>query len=114
VHHLDEFFHRKYAENEATGAMEQVSTAEQIMADQEANAEPNIQLPAPSYWPLILAISLPVIAYGVIFHLSLIVLGVAMVLGSMFGWALEPSMADDDDYDPPSDGESTKELATIG
>jgi cytochrome c oxidase subunit I len=114
VHHLDEFFHRKYAENEATGAMEQVATAEQIMAEQEANAEKNIHLPAPSYWPLVLAIALPIIAYGVIFHLSLIVLGVAIVLAAMFGWALEPSMADDDDYDPPTDGESTKELATLG
>jgi cytochrome c oxidase subunit I len=114
VHHLDEFFHRKYAENEATGVMEQVATAEQIMAEQEANAEKNIHLPAPSYWPLVLAIALPIIAYGVIFHLSLIVLGVAIVLAAMFGWALEPSMADDDDYDPPTDGESTKELATLG
>jgi hypothetical protein len=37
------------------------------------------------------------------------------VLLSMFGWALEPSVADDTDYDPPAeDGGSNKELATIG
>jgi hypothetical protein len=33
----------------------------------------------------------------------------------MFGWALEPSVADESDYDPPADGGgATKELATIG
>jgi cytochrome c oxidase subunit I len=115
VHHLDEFFHRKYAENEETGVMESVATAEEIMAEQEANAEKNIHLPGPSYWPILLAFALPVIAYGVIFHISLIAIGAALVLASMFGWALEPSMVDDSDYDPPStDGEHSKELAPLG
>ena len=114
VSHLDEFFHRKYAENEATGEMERVATAEELMKFQEDNAEQNIHLPAPSYWPLILAIALPVTAYGVIYNKILIAVGATMIVLSMFGWALEPSMADDSDLEPPapSDG-PTKELAPI-
>ena len=50
-------------------------------------------------------------AYGVIYHTLLIVVGAAMAVGSMFGWALEPSTAPDSDFDPPSDSESSKEVA---
>jgi cytochrome c oxidase subunit I len=114
VSHLDEFFHLKYAENELTGEMERVATAEDLLKIQEDNAEKNIHLPAPSYYPLILALALPVTAYGVIYNKILIAVGAAMVVLSMFGWALEPSMADDSDLEPPapSDG-PTKELAPI-
>ncbi len=114
VSHLDEFFHLKYAENEETGEMERVATAEQLMKIQEDNAEQNIHLPAPSYWPLILALALPVTAYGVIYNKILIAVGASMIVLSMFGWALEPSMADDSDLEPPApSGEPTKELAPI-
>ena len=54
------------------------------------------------------------IAYGVIFNLLLSVVGTAVVLLAIFGWCLEPSVADDSDYDPPAGGDSTKELATLG
>jgi cytochrome c oxidase subunit I len=113
VHHLDEFFHRKYAENEQ-GEMVKVADAETILAEQEAHAEQNIHLPSPSYWPIVLAFSLPVMAYGVIYNHVGIAVGAAITLLAMFGWSLEPSVADHDDYDPPSDGGATKELATLG
>jgi cytochrome c oxidase subunit 1 len=115
VHALDEFFHRKYEENHETGEIKQVATAEQIVAEQEANADKHIHLPSPSYWPIILALGLPIMAYGIIYTLYLAVAGGVIVLLSMFAWALEPSVADDTDYDPPADGGGTnKELATIG
>jgi cytochrome c oxidase subunit 1 len=115
VHALDEFFHRKYEENEETGEITKVATAEELLAEQEANADQHIHMPSPSYWPVVLAFGLPVMAYGVIFERLLIAVGGAIMLLSMFGWALEPSVADDTDYDPPSgDDGSTKELATIG
>ncbi len=113
VHALDEFFHRKYAENEH-GELERVSDAETILAEMEANGDKHIALPAPSYWPIILAFGLPVIAFGAIYNHIGIAVGAAIVLLAMFGWALEPSFADDSDYDPPADGGTTKELATIG
>ncbi|MEY4229885.1 MAG: hypothetical protein RLZZ362_734 [Actinomycetota bacterium] len=114
VHALDEFFHRKYEENPETGEIRKVATAEEILADMEAKADKHIHLPSPSYWPIILAIGLPIMAYGVIYTRLLAVFGGVIILLAMFGWALEPSVADDTDYDPPADGgETTKELATI-
>jgi len=114
VHALDEFFHRKYEENEH-GEMHQVATYEDVMADEATRADKHIHLPSPSYWPIILALGLPVIGYGIIFNRLLAVVGGAIVMLAMFGWSLEPSVADDSDYDPPADdGQATKELATLG
>jgi hypothetical protein len=62
----------------------------------------------------VLAFALPIIGYGVIFDRLLIAIGGAIALLAMFAWALEPSVADEGDYDPPTDGGATKELATIG
>ena len=36
---IDEFFHRKYEEDEETGTLQQVATAEEILAEQERNAD---------------------------------------------------------------------------
>ncbi|MFM7253188.1 MAG: cytochrome c oxidase subunit I [Ilumatobacteraceae bacterium] len=116
VHALDEYFHRKYEEVEnpdGTHSLRKVRTAEELQAEEEANADKHIHLPSPSYWPIVLAFGLPVIAYGIIFNLILSFVGLAIVLLGMFGWALEPSVADDTDYDPPAGGDS-KELATLG
>ena len=115
VHALDEFFHRKYEVDHDTGEVRKVATAEEILAAEEAKADKHIHLPSPSYWPIILAFALPIMGYGVIYNRLLIVAGGLLVLLAMFGWALEPSVADDSDYDPPADGGgSNKELATIG
>jgi cytochrome c oxidase subunit 1 len=114
VHELDEFFHRKYEENEATGEIHQVSTYEEIMADEATRADKHIHLPSPSYWPIILAVGLPIVAYGIIFARLLAVFGGVVILLAMFGWSMEPSVADESDYEPPVDGGPTKELATLG
>ncbi len=113
VHALDEFFHRKY-EDVGTGdhhEYKQVMTGEEVVNEEIAHADAHIHLPSPSYWPLILALSMPIMAYGVIYHTLLIVVGGAMAVGSMFGWALEPSTAPDSDFDPPADGTPSKEVA---
>jgi cytochrome c oxidase subunit 1 len=115
VHALDEFFHRKYEEDHETGSIRKVATAEQIHDELVANADKHIHLPSPSYWPIILALGLPIMAYGLIYARILTVIGGLVVLLAMFAWSLEPSVADDTDYDPPADnGGATKELATLG
>ena len=111
VSHLDEFFHRKYKENE-NGEMVQVATAEEIVAELEKNADAHIHMPSPSYWPIILAFGLPVTAFGVIYSIPLAVVGGLIILLGMYGWALEPSTAPDDDVDPPAS--SSKEVAHVG
>jgi cytochrome c oxidase subunit I len=116
VHHLDEFFHRKYAVDEETHTLVQVRTAEEVLAAEEANADEHIHLPSPSYWPVVLASSFLFIGFGVIYTPLLMVIGGAIAVLSMYGWALEPSVAEPSDYDPPSspDGGITKELTPVG
>ena len=117
VHALDEFFHRKYEEvdTDAGPRLVKVKTGEEVLAIEEAAGDANIHLPSPSYWPIVLALAFPVIAYGVIFNLMISVVGAAILVLALFGWVLEPSVADDSDYDPPAqDSGPSKELASIG
>ena len=117
VHALDEFFHRKYEEVETEDGhvkLVKVKTAEEVLAEEEAMADHHIHLPSPSYWPIVLALGLPIICYGIIYNIILSFVGAAIVLLAGYGWALEPSVAEESDYDPPAGGDSTKELATLG
>jgi cytochrome c oxidase subunit 1 len=117
VGHLDEYFHRKY-EDRGEGDhhdFHRVATAEELLEEEERHADAHIHLPSPSYWPILLAFGLPIMAYGVIYNILLIVAGAAIVLLGMFGWALEPHTAPDSDYDPPSPGGGAElEVATHG
>jgi cytochrome c oxidase subunit 1 len=112
VHTIDEYFHLKYEEDEETGELTQVRTAEEIHEEQERNADEHIHMPSPSYWPLILALGLPVVAFGAIYNHLISVVGVAIILFAIWGWALEPATADPGDFDPPPS--DSKELATLG
>ena len=115
VHALDEFFHRKYEEvdTDVGPRLVQVKTAEELHAEQAANADEHIHMPSPSYWPMIVAIALPIMAYGIIFSKVLTVFGGAVLLLAVFAWALEPSVADESDFDPPQGGAPSKELASV-
>ena len=117
VHALDEFFHRKYEDVGEGDAhdLRQVATAEQIVASLQAPTRRRLHLPSPSYWPMIAAAALPVIAYGVIYHVLLSVVGVAILVIALFGWALEPSVEHGSDDNPPVVGPGVGTLlATIG
>ena len=50
-----------------------------------------IHLPGPSYYPLIAALGLPVLGYGLIFGVGYVVAGLVIMLAGLFGWVLEPS-----------------------
>jgi cytochrome c oxidase subunit 1 len=103
VHHLDEFFHRKY-EDVGEGEhhnFRKIATAEDLLAEQEASADAHIHMPSPSFWPVVVAFSLPIIAYGVIFSRWMIAIGFGIALLGIYGWALEPPTATPDDYEPP-------------
>ena len=116
VHALDEYFHLKYEEvdTDAGPRLVKVRTGEQLQAEQEANADKHIHMPSPSYWPIVLAISLPIMGYGIIYSHLLTVFGGVVLLLAAFAWALEPSVADEGDFDPPPQGgEPSKELASV-
>ena len=116
VHALDEYFHMKYEEvdTDAGPRLVKLRTAEELHAEQEANADKHIHMPSPSYWPMVVAIALPIMAYGIIYSKVLTVIGGAILLMGIYAWSLEPSVADDGDYDPPAQGgEPTKELVSV-
>ena len=49
-----------------------------------------MHLPSPSFWPLAVAVGLPLIGYGLIFNLWLALVGALVTVGSLYSWALEP------------------------
>jgi cytochrome c oxidase subunit 1 len=87
VSHLDEFWHRKYQEND-DGKVVRVATGAEVAQPGDGTG---VHLPSPSYWPLVMAIGLPVIAYGLIFNLGLAAVGGLIVVIAGFGWGYEPA-----------------------
>ncbi len=96
VTQLDDFWHRKYAEDEQ-GLLVRIASAEEVAMPGDGS---RAHLPAPSYFPILLAAGLPLIAYGLIFNLAISAVGGAMALAGFVGWALEPA----DDIDLPPHG----------
>ena len=113
VHHLDEFFHRKYEEDPESHTMRQIATAEEIMAEQERNADKHIHMPSPSYWPIVVAFSVLVITFGMIFSYLIAAIGGVTLLFASFGWALEPSTAPESDFESNSSTPGTA-LDSVG
>ncbi len=100
---LDDFWHRKYVEDD-DGTIRRVATGAELA--QPGNGK-GVHLPAPSYWPIVLAAALPIVGYGIIYNLWLTIPGGLLVIASMFGWALEPADdldLDDDHHDDGHDG----------
>jgi cytochrome c oxidase subunit 1 len=99
----------------STHQIKQVATADEVLADLNSKADEHIHMPSRSYWPILLALGLPIMAYGLIYNMMFVAVGAAVVLFTMFGWAMEPSTSPDDDFDPPaSEDGHTKELAPLG
>ena len=51
--------------------------------------KPAIHLPSPSYWPIVLAFGLALIAIGVVSSFVVSVVGLIVMLVSIAGWTLE-------------------------
>ena len=97
VHGLDEFWHQKYTEDKTGRPIRKPEAGEQVAHLEEIGNNPPepVHLPNPSYFPIVMAAGLPLIAYGIIFHRSiagkaLIVLGVVVALAALIGWGSEP------------------------
>jgi cytochrome c oxidase subunit 1 len=87
VSRLDEFWHHKYQEDE-TGRVVQVATGAEVAQKGDGTG---VHLPSPSYWPLVMAVGLPLIGYGLIFNLGLAALGGLIVVLAGFAWGMEPA-----------------------
>ncbi len=134
----DEFWHRKWRIGE-NGKVTRIARAEDVAHDGSATG---VHLPSPSYWPVVVALGLPLVAYGLIYNLWITGLGALLILGGLYGWVFEPpddpeGHAHDDDHheaDPsgeagngddgdgasgdgegePVDGDDTRQLAASG
>jgi len=94
VEHRDEFWHRKYTEDDEGRLVKlPAGGAVDTAAHEEAAVDPHsIHMPSPSYWPLIFAIALPIIGYGFVFkNYYLLALGVVWGFFGISGWAIEPA-----------------------
>jgi cytochrome c oxidase subunit 1 len=87
VTRFDDFWHRKYAEDEHGRTVKVADGADIAMPGDPSRAH----LPSPSYFPILLAFGLPFIAYGLIFNLLISFVGAAIVLFAFVGWSLEPT-----------------------
>ncbi len=114
VHSVDEFWHRKYATDPDTHRMKRVATAEQVLEHEYVDPK-SIHMPSPSYWPLILGFSLFFTAYGALYKaVPIMIIGGAALVGSMMGWAIEPSAAPHDDDDHADHGSPVGAVAGAG
>ena len=89
----DDFWTRKYGEDE-NGRVTRIAATEDVVEHPGATG---IHLPSPSYWPIVLALGLPFIGYGLIFSLWWAAVGGILVVAAVYGWGLEPA---DDDENP--------------
>ena len=92
VRSVDDFWHRKYAEDEG-GKLVPVpaggSGSDLLTGEQHGHG---IHIPSPSYFPILAALGLPLIAYGIMYSTLLVVDGALLTLAGIYGWAMEPSV----------------------
>ena len=96
VSSLDEFWHRKYA-TDKEGRTIRVPAGAAPSHDDDGDAHGGghgIHLPSPSFWPLIVALGLPIMAYGALWSWWLVGAGALVTVIGVYGWALEPSVAE--------------------
>ncbi|HYU57867.1 MAG TPA: cytochrome c oxidase subunit I [Actinomycetota bacterium] len=96
VHALDEFWHRKYVEDEH-GKVVPVPAGGSNGHDDPAaghgagHGGHGIHMPSPSYYPVMTAVGPPLIFWGFLYSPLLIVLGAFILLSGVYGWAVEPA-----------------------
>jgi cytochrome c oxidase subunit 1 len=97
VTRLDHFWHMKYDEDTEGRAVRKPEADDLIQRLEYDGLNPStpIHLPAPSYFPFVMAVGLPLIAYGIIYHTTmwgkaLIAIGAVISLWALIGWGIEP------------------------
>ncbi len=91
------------------GRLVRIAETEDVVQKGDAT---DVHLPSPSYWPIVLAVGLPLVGYGLIYNLWWAVPGALLVIAGIYGWVMEPSTDPDaghhhddhDDHDGDDDG----------
>jgi cytochrome c oxidase subunit I len=101
VTHRDEWWHRKYTEDDEGRLVKLPSGgAVEVFDHAPANFDPHtIHMPSPSYWPFFVGAGLPIIGYGFVFKLWWLVgLGALVLAFGINGWAIEPPTDPESDH----------------
>ncbi len=87
----DELWHRKYTEDDE-GRLVKLPAGGAVELDDRPAVDPHsIHMPSPSYWPLVFALSLPIMGYGFVFkNWWLLAAGAVIGFFGLNGWAIEP------------------------
>jgi len=86
----DDFWHRKYGEDEEGNAVP-IATAEEVSDDPEPPA--GLHLPSPSYYPALTGAGIFVTLMGLVYlpwGLIPAAVGALVILWGLFGWSMEP------------------------
>jgi len=126
AHSVDTFWHEKYSEDDEGRPVrrqpaEAASTAVAVAdggGDGDADgdraagparaptaAELGIHMPSPSYYPIVAALGIPIICYGMLYgrdsgsNYVVAVIGALVLFGAIYGWGMEPSAEPEEDHD---------------
>ncbi len=110
VESLDDFWRQKYTQDNEGRPVRRPEADEVIarLEDSGLNPPEPIHLPNPSYFPILMAAGIPLVFYGIIYHLqpwgkALIVIGALISLSALIGWSMEPL---EEEHEPhPGGGE---------
>ena len=93
----DDAWHRKYAGGpDQPRRVPAGASADHAEGSEREQAAHDIHMPDPSYWPLVVALGMPIASWGVVFALwPLVGIGLLVTLYAMLSWALEPSSEPD-------------------
>jgi cytochrome c oxidase subunit 1 len=90
VHSEDDFWHRKYTEDENGNAVPIPGGGAPLVAGPD---DPPIHLPSPSYYPILAAFGMFLTVLGLVYvplGLVLAGIGVVTIVWGFFGWSMEP------------------------
>jgi cytochrome c oxidase subunit 1 len=102
VHALDDFWHRKYVEDKEGRLVPVPSGGQDPGGDHAAHATESqgeshgeghaIHMPSQSYMPLIAALGMPLVGWGLTFRQWwLAIIGAVVAFAGLYAWALEPA-----------------------
>jgi cytochrome c oxidase subunit 1 len=118
VHDLDDYWHRKYTEDEHGRLVRIASAAEAAGAEATAEEhEVHVHLPTPSFFPLVASVGLPVMGYAIIYKVyPVVVVGAFILLAGLYAWAIEPADEPEPEPEPVPEPEEAEveEPALVG
>jgi cytochrome c oxidase subunit I len=91
VTHRDDWWHKKYVETPEGRPAPVIAGAANGDEEEEHHG---IHMPSPSYFPILAAFGIPIMAYGVIYFWPATIMGALISLLGFYGWVLEPGTAE--------------------